>query len=146
MSPLWNCIGPGLLLAVALVVARPALAQQSAAPGAVAGKADPAALKGAWKRPDGNYIILVREIDAAGELTAMYFNPNPLPFAKAHASEEAGVLRASFELQAGGYSGSTYELRYDPASDQLVGVYYQAVAKQKFEVHFVRQRVAAATR
>ncbi|MDM0050482.1 hypothetical protein [Variovorax sp. J22R115] len=146
MDPLCNRVGLGLLLALTLVAARPALPQQSAAPVAVAGKADSAALKGAWKRPDGNYIILVREIGAAGDLTAMYFNPNPLPFAKAQASEEAGVLHASFELQAGGYSGSTYELRYDPASDQLVGVYYQAVAKQKFEVHFVRQRVAAATR
>ena len=29
--------------------------------------------------------------------------------------------------------------RYDPASDRLVGTYYQAVAQQSFEVQFVRK-------
>jgi hypothetical protein len=41
-------------------------------------------------------------------------------------------------LQAGGYGGSTYDLLYEPATDRLKGVYYQAVAKQKFDVVFVR--------
>ena len=48
-------------------------------------------------------------------------------------------LRASFELRAGGYEGSTYDLVYDPASDRLQGVYYQAVIKQKFDVYFMRK-------
>ena len=45
----------------------------------------------------------------------------------------------AFELRAGGYDGSTYELTYDPATDRLKGTYYQAVAKQKFDVNFVRK-------
>ena len=45
------------------------------------------------------------------------------------------------ELTAGGYAGSTYELTYDLASDSLKGTYYQAVAKQKFDVHFVRRKL-----
>ena len=48
-------------------------------------------------------------------------------------------LRASFELRAGGYDGSTYDLSYDTASDRLIGVYYQAVVKQKFDIYFVRR-------
>jgi hypothetical protein len=96
-------------------------------------------LKGAWARPDGGYIILIKGIAADGTLDAMYFNPNPLPFAVARAVQEGGTLRASFELRAGGYGGSTYELIYDPASDRLKGVYYQAVAKQSFDVQFARK-------
>jgi hypothetical protein len=96
-------------------------------------------LTGAWVRPDGGYVILIKSVAAGGELQAMYFNPNPLPFAKARASREGGVLRAQFELRAGGYNGSTYELRYDPATDRLTGTYYQAVAKQSFEVQFARK-------
>jgi hypothetical protein len=69
----------------------------------------------------------------------MYFNPNQLPFAKAQAVQEGATLRVSFELRAGGYAGSTYELTYDPASDRLSGVYYQAVARQKFDVYFTRK-------
>jgi hypothetical protein len=97
-------------------------------------------LKGAWVRPDGGYVILIRNVAPNGQLEAMYFNPSPLPFSKAQAVQDAGTFRASFEIQAGGYSGSTYELTYDAASDQLKGVYYQAVMKQKFDVAFVRKK------
>jgi hypothetical protein len=96
-------------------------------------------LTGAWVRPDGGYVILIKSVGPVGELQAMYFNPNPLPFAKARATREAGVLRAQFELRAGGYNGSTYELRYNPSTDRLTGTYYQAVAKQSFEVQFARK-------
>ena len=97
------------------------------------------ALKGAWVRPDGGYVIVIREVAPDGALEAMYFNPNPLPFAKAQASREAGAIRLALELRAGGYNGSTYELGYDPMTDRLTGTYYQAVAKQTFSVAFVRK-------
>ena len=96
-------------------------------------------LKGSWVRPDGGYTIAIKSIGPKGALEAMYFNPNQLPFAKAQASLEGATLRVFLELQAGGYAGSIYELTYDAASDRLKGIYYQAVAKQKFEVYFVRR-------
>jgi len=96
-------------------------------------------LKGAWVRPDGGYTIAIRGIGPNGALDAMYFNPNQLPFAKAQATREGAAVRIFLELQAGGYSGSTYELAYDPVSDRLKGIYYQAVAKQRFEVFFARK-------
>jgi hypothetical protein len=135
---------PGLLLAfgsiVAAVAAEPTPTTKGASsPGAVA-SADINLLKGAWVRPDGGYTILIKSVGANGQIEAMYFNPNPLPFAKAEASREGARLRAFFELRAGGYDGSTYELNYDPASDRLTGIYYQAVMKQRFEVFFVRRK------
>ncbi len=105
----------------------------------VAAKVSTNVLKGTWIRPDGGYTIAIKSVNPNGQLEAMYFNPNQLPFAKAQASLDGATLRAYFELQAGGYSGSTYELTYDAASDRLKGIYYQAVAKQKFEVYFVRK-------
>jgi hypothetical protein len=36
------------------------------------------------------------------------------------------------------YPGSTYTLIYEPGSDQLQGVYYQAVEQQRYQVSFVR--------
>ena len=124
-----RAVGVGLALAWACV----ATAQGPAA------KIDIGVLKGDWLRPDVGYTIAIRSIDPNGQLEATYFNPKPLPFAKAQASREGGTLRASFELRAGGYGGSTYELTYDPARDRLMGIYYQAVAKQKFDVYFVRK-------
>jgi hypothetical protein len=106
---------------------------------AVTGKTSVDVLKGAWVRPDGGYTIAIRSIGPNGQIEAMYFNPRELPFSRAQATQDGASLRASFELRAGGYDGSTYELTYDPATDRLKGVYYQAVAKQKFEVYFARK-------
>lgn len=96
-------------------------------------------LIGGWSRVDGNYHIVVRAVGADGALQAMYFNPNPLPFALARARREAGAVLAHFELQAGGYAGSTYDLRLIADKDRLVGSYYRAVTKQSFEVEFLRR-------
>jgi hypothetical protein len=122
----------------------PAVAQRlpQAGPRAASGAVLPATLetlKGAWVRPDGGYVIVIRDVAADGALDAMYFNPNPLPFAKAQASRDGGAVRLAFELRAGGYNGSTYELVYDPAADRLTGTYYQAVVKQTFAVAFARK-------
>ena len=98
------------------------------------------ALPGRWVRPDGGYVINIRGVDAGGKLDASYANPNPLPFSRAEATREGKTIRLFFELRAGGYNGSTYMLTYDPASDVLKGVYYQAVAQQKFDIYFMRAR------
>jgi hypothetical protein len=132
-------------LALTSIIAGNAIAQ-SAAP-AASGKAAPPAsptvgfdtLKGTWVRPDGGYRMVIAGVGADGRIEAMYFNPSQLPFAKAQASMNGSQLRASFELRAGGYDGSTYDLTYDPVSDRLNGVYYQAVVKQKFDIYFVRK-------
>ena len=96
-------------------------------------------LKGNWVRPDGGYTVAIENVAPDGRLDAMYFNPNPLPFARAQATQEGTTLRVFLELRAGGYGGSTYELTYDAAGDRLVGIYHQAVAKQRYEIHFVRK-------
>ena len=133
----------GLALGLASIGAATAQGAAPVAKGAgapaVAEKISMEVLKGAWVRPDGGYMILIRSTGENGQLEAMYYNPNPLPFAKAQASRSGATLSAFFELQAGGYAGSTYHLTYDAASDRLKGTYYQAVVKQKFDVYFVRK-------
>ena len=129
----------GLALAFGVFVGPVAAQAGSAAPGTQA-ESGFATLQGRWVRPDGGYVITIKSIDAAGKLNAGYANPNPLPFSKAEASRDGKAIKLFFELRAGGYNGSTYTLTYDPANDVLKGVYYQAVAQQKFDVHFVRAK------
>lgn len=130
-----------LLISVPTASAQGGVPAAKAVPGsAVARTISIDVLKGTWVRPDGGYVILIKSIAPSGQLEAMYFNPNPLPFAKAQAAQDGGTFRASFEIRAGGYDGSTYELTYDAAGDQLKGVYYQAVMKQKFDVVFARRK------
>jgi hypothetical protein len=95
-------------------------------------------LPGRWIRRDGGYVISIRAVDATGKLDAGYANPNPLPFYTAVATNDGGAIKLFFELRAGGYNGSTYTLTFDAAENRLKGVYYQAVAKQKYDVVFER--------
>ena len=99
-----------------------------------------AVLNGRWVRPDGGYVLTIKSVDAAGKLDAGYANPNPLPFSKAEATRDGQAIKVFLELRAGGYNGSTYTLAYDSASDVLKGVYFQAVAQQKFDVYFARAK------
>ncbi|MBK7954268.1 MAG: hypothetical protein IPK02_10075 [Candidatus Accumulibacter sp.] len=97
-------------------------------------------MPGRWVRPDGGYVITIKGVDASGRIEASYANPSPLPFAKAEATRDGKTLKLFFELRAGGYNGSTYTLSYDPVSDVLKGVYFQAVMQQKFDVYFMRAK------
>jgi hypothetical protein len=133
------------LFAALLLAGGSAFAQGPTAPrvadaAASAPKAPFTGLVGRWVRPDGGYVITIRSVDAAGKLDAGYANPGPLPFYSAEATREGGQIRLFFELRAGGYGGSTYRLTYDAATDRLVGVYYQAVARQSFDVQFERAK------
>jgi hypothetical protein len=131
---LW--IACGVAWAQGVPPGTPGSAMPAPAPAAAKGMGT---LKGTWIRPDGGYQVVISDVGKDGRLEAMYFNPSPLPFAKASATKDGDAIRVSLELRAGGYDGSTYELVYDQAGDRLVGVYYQAVAKQKFNVFFVRR-------
>ena len=97
-------------------------------------------LKGRWQRPDGGYVLEIKSIAANGSLNAGYFNPKSIHVAQAEASREGNAMKVFVELRDVNYPGSTYTLTYDPASDQLKGVYYQAVEQQRFPVAFVRMK------
>jgi hypothetical protein len=136
-----HSFGRMIAVALTLTVAGSALSQTppSRSAGTASAKVSAEVLKGTWVRPDGGYRIAIDGVGPDGKLDATYFNPTRLPFAKAQVSQDGATFRVVLELQAGGYAGSTYDLLYEPATNRLRGTFYQAVAKQKFDVYFVRQ-------
>ena len=97
-------------------------------------------LKGRWLRPDGGYVIDIRDVDATGKLAAGYFNPRPINVSQAEASQEGDTTKVFIELRDVNYPGATYNLTYDPERDQLRGVYYQPAVRQSFDVFFIRMK------
>ena len=95
---------------------------------------------GRWVRPDGGYVLELKEIRKDGTAAAAYFNPRPINVGRAEVSRKDGALAVFVELRDVNYPGSQYDLRYDPASDQLIGSYFQAVERQYYTVGFVRVR------
>ena len=95
-------------------------------------------LKGRWQRQDGGYVLEIKSIAANGSVDAGYFNPKSIHIGKAEASRDGDGTKVFIELRDVNYPGSTYSLTYDAASDQLKGIYYQAVERQRFPVAFAR--------
>jgi hypothetical protein len=71
---------------------------------------------------------------------AAYLNPRPINVSRAEVSVVGDTATLFIELRDAGYPGSTYELSYDPRSDRLAGVYFQAAMGQRFDVVFVRKK------
>jgi hypothetical protein len=97
-------------------------------------------LEGNWMRPDGGYVLEIREVDAIGKMTAAYFNPRPINVSVAKAALDGSTLKVFIELRDMNYPGATYHLTYDTGSDQLKGVYFQPALQQRFDVFFVRMK------
>ena len=94
-------------------------------------------LAGKWVRPDGGYILELREVGSQGVMKAGYYNPKSIKVHSASWQSVEGKLKIFVELRDVNYPGSTYSLQYDPVSDRLKGKYFQAVAGQTFEVEFL---------
>ncbi|GAB4343866.1 MAG: hypothetical protein Kow0099_22710 [Candidatus Abyssubacteria bacterium] len=97
-------------------------------------------ITGRWIRPDGGYVIEIRDVDESGKMDAAYYNPRSIHIAKAQASREGSTIKLYIELRDVNYPGSHYVLSYDPKTDQLNGTYYQAVAKETYEIFFERMK------
>ena len=94
---------------------------------------------GRWVRPDGGYVIHVREVRPDGSVDAAYFNPKEIHVSEAKVSVWKGFNQLFIKLEDKGYPGSTYTLYYYAEKDQLAGFYYQAAVKETFEVLFRRK-------
>jgi len=97
-------------------------------------------LVGNWVRPDGGYVIEISKIYPDGKVDAAYFNPRSIHVSRSTVSEKDGLIELFIELQGQGYPGSTYTLKYNPEYDAMVGIYFQAVIQQPFDVIFQRKK------
>jgi hypothetical protein len=97
-------------------------------------------LIGRWLRPDGGYVIDVRNIDADGKVNAGYYNPKSINVSRSQVVGMDSEIKLFIELQDVGYPGSTYNLIYDPQKDMMFGLYYQAAMGQNFDVAFIRMK------
>lgn len=89
-------------------------------------------------RLDGGYVLALSDFAADGLIQAAYFNPGPINVARAEWKHQEGYLVVFVELRDVNYPGSTYTLAYDPATDRLAGIYFQAALQQQFDVVFQR--------
>ena len=97
-------------------------------------------LEGRWVRPDGGYLLELKDIKKDGSLKAAYYNRRSINVGRAELRKRGEKITLVVELHDVNYPGSTYTLRYDPSDERLKGSYYQAVDKQTYEIEFVRYR------
>lgn len=97
-------------------------------------------IEGEWFRPDGGYVIHVRNINSDGSVDVGYFNPAKINVSESKVSEWKGLTKLFVKLQDSGYPGSSYTLFYYAEKDVLAGFYYQAEMEKTFEVFFLRKK------
>ena len=97
-------------------------------------------LVGRWVRPDGGYVIDIRNVDADGKLQVAYFNPRPIHVSQARVTKAQKKPQIFVELRDVGYPGATYTLTYNAQHDVLAGLYFQPTVDQTFDVIFVRKQ------
>ena len=102
-------------------------------------KPDFEVIVGELVRPDGGYVVHVRDVKPDGSVDAGYFNPSEIHIAEANVSMWKGLIKLFIKLQDKGYPGSTYTLYYYAEKDALAGFYYQATLRQTFKVVFFRK-------
>jgi hypothetical protein len=136
MNRIIKRIMPALVLLVLFTMASIGTTAVEASAGEPQG--DPVQVVGRWMRTDGGYILQLSSPTFDGRLAAAYFNPRPINVSRSEWVIEDGTLLVLVELRDQGYPGSTYTLAYQPDTDRLVGVYFQAAAQQRFEVVFQR--------
>jgi hypothetical protein len=149
MGPARRATLPAAGLAALLACApdaneRPAVsAAPSPASGASATPAaapEPARLLAQWVRTDSPYVLSIESVTPEGRLLARYLNPRPIHVSRAEWKRDASRLALLVELNDRGYPGSYYELKFDPASDTLYGVYHHLGIGQDFDVSFTRHQ------
>ncbi len=129
------------ILSILLIILAGTLCFPNAETAASAEKPDFKVIIGEWVRPDGGYIVRVRDVNPDGSVDAGYFNPGKINIAEANVSLWKGLVKLFIKLQDKGYPGSTYTVYYYPKKDALAGFYYQAVTGQTYEVVFFRKKV-----
>ncbi len=95
-------------------------------------------LKGRWVRPDGGYVLELKELLPENRISAAYYNPSPINVGESKIYKENGFTKLFIKMQDQNYPGSTYTLIYDTENDKLCGIYYQATYGQQFQVEFTR--------
>ena len=128
-------------IGIIVIILAWAVFPQDAKTAASAEKPDFKVIIGEWVRPDGGYIVRVRDVNPDGSVDAAYFNPRKINIAEANVSLWKGLVKLFIKLQDKGYPGSTYTLYYYPEKDALAGFYYQAATGQTYEVVFLRKKV-----
>ena len=103
-------------------------------------KIDEKSLAGFWTRPDGGYVLELKEFGNDGTLKASYFNPRSINVFKAEWNRKKGIINIFIELRDVNYPGSKYNLRYDPKTDRLKGTYFQAVQGETYDIEFIRAK------
>jgi len=130
-QPVITCLLSTLILTFGFIFVDPAISEEIP---------DFKIIEGEWIRPDGGYVIHVRNINSDGSVDVGYFNPTKINISESKVSEWKGLTKLFVKLQDRGYPGSSYTLFYYAEKDALAGYYYQAEMGKTFEVFFLRKK------
>jgi hypothetical protein len=97
-------------------------------------------LEGHWQARNGTGVMAIKNINATGSIEMNYFDVEPVHVTQAQAGRDGKVTKIQVFLRYSDSLCCTYDLTYDPQSDQLKGFLWQKGNSKSKEVIFTRIR------
>jgi hypothetical protein len=97
-------------------------------------------LEGRWQARNGTGVMAIKNINDTGSVEMQYFDVEPVHVTQAQAGRDGKVTKINFLLRYPDSLCCTYDLTYDPQSDQLKGYFWQKGNSKSKEAIFTRIR------
>ena len=94
-------------------------------------------LQGRWQARNGD-VMTIKNISATGSIELQYFEAEPVHVTQAQAARDGKATRIQIVLRYPDSLCCTYDLTYNPQSDQLKGLFWRKGTSKSTEVIFNR--------
>jgi hypothetical protein len=95
-------------------------------------------LRGLWQDRNGMGVMQIKKINPTGGIEIQYSELEPVHVTQAQAARDGKTTKVLISLRYSNSSYSTYDLTYNPQSDQLKGIFWRKGSFKTTEVVFDR--------
>ena len=95
-------------------------------------------LRGRWQDRNGMGVMQIKKVNPTGGIEMQYSDLEPIRVTQAQAARDGKMTKVLISLRYANSLYSTYDLTYNPQSDQLKGIFWRKGAFKTTEVVFDR--------
>ncbi len=95
-------------------------------------------LRGRWQDRNGMGVMQIKKVNPTGGIEMQYIDLEPVHVTQAQAARDGKTTKVLISLRYANSLCSTYDLTYNPQSDQLKGIFWRKGSFKTTEVVFDR--------
>jgi hypothetical protein len=95
-------------------------------------------LRGRWRNRNGKGVMQIKKVNPTGSIEMQYIDLEPIHVTQAQAARDGKTTKVLISLRNADSLYSTYDLTYNPESDQLKGIFWRKGSSKTTEIVFDR--------